>query len=126
MIGRAGARWILFGAFASALFVATHWPRLAIDSPVRHIDKIIHGAAFCAWTLLLGWATGAGRAGWRLGTLWIVSAVYAAIDEGLQMIPALGRTCSISDLGANLAGVTVATGVSHMHRLAVGQPEPTR
>ena len=102
------ARWAVFWAYAAALFLATHWPRLVVDSPVRGTDKVIHAAVFCIWTLLLGRATEAGSRGWRLITLAVVACVYAAIDEGLQAIPALGRTCSAADLGANLAGVALA------------------
>lgn len=123
MIVPAGARWTFFGAYASGLFVATHWPRLSIDSPVRGIDKLIHLAVFCIWTLLLGCATRAGRRGWTLTTLWTISTLYAAFDEGLQAIPALGRTCSFGDLAANVAGITVATGILAVARPALHRSE---
>lgn len=95
-----------FGVYALALFIATHWPRLAIDSPIRGTDKIIHVGVFFVWTLLLAAAVRHRRP--RLRTLGLIACGYAALDEGLQAIPALGRTCSWWDLLANVVGVVVA------------------
>ncbi|MBX3361215.1 MAG: VanZ family protein [Phycisphaeraceae bacterium] len=92
-----------FGVYALALFIATHWPRLAIDSPIRGTDKIIHVGVFFVWTLLLAAAVRHRRP--RLRTLGLIACGYAALDEGLQAIPALGRTCSWWDLLANVVGV---------------------
>jgi len=102
------ARWAAFWVYAGLLFVGTHWPRLVVDSPVRGTDKFIHAAVFLLWTVLLAWASDACRGGWRLRTVGAVGCVYALVDEGLQAIPALGRTCSAADLLANLVGIGVA------------------
>lgn len=98
---------LAFAVYALALFVATHWPRLAIDSPVRGTDKIIHAAVFCIWTLLLAGATSTPSRRASLGRLGLIAALYACVDEGLQAIPALGRTCSWADLLANFGGVGI-------------------
>ncbi len=105
MTGRPRAAWVVFGLYAGALFVATHWPRLAIDSPVVGTDKIIHAAVFCVWTVLLARAMRVSSGRVNLARLTMISVAYACIDEGLQAIPALGRTCSVVDLGANVVGI---------------------
>jgi VanZ family protein len=96
-----------FALYALALFIATHWPRLAIDSPVRGTDKVIHASVFCLWTLLLAGATSTPARRAPLGRIGLIAGVYACIDEGLQAIPALGRTCSWADLLANFGGVGI-------------------
>lgn len=47
---------IAFWLYAIALFIATHYPRLAIESPINNTDKAIHLAAFGLWTILFGLA----------------------------------------------------------------------
>lgn len=105
MRGRPRAAWTIFGLYAGALFIGTHWPRLAIESPVIGTDKIIHAAVFCAWTVLLCRAVCATSARVSIARVGLIAIAYACFDEGLQAIPALGRTCSILDLSANIAGI---------------------
>lgn len=117
--------WIVFALYAAALFTATHWPRLAIDAPVQGTDKIVHMTAFGLWTLLFAWATRALRSPRPLALgVGIPATVYACVDEGLQAIPALGRTTSMADLLANLAGVLIALGLLALLRrkLALSPP----
>lgn len=102
---------LTFSLYAVALFIATHWPKLAIDSPVRGTDKLIHAAAFCVWTLLLAGAASTPFRRVRLAHLGLIAALYACIDEGLQAIPALGRTCSWADLLANFVGIAIGLGI---------------
>lgn len=98
-----------FVVFALVLFTATHWPQLRIVGPVPRTDLWLHVAAFGVWTVLCG-----ASAWWRpwhakrsLGIVWVVGVLYAAFDEGLQLIPAIGRFASWQDYAANVAGVTL-------------------
>lgn len=121
MIQSRRLRRAAFALYAIALFVATHWPRLVIDSPVTGTDKIIHATAFLIWTLLLAGAAGPGSR-IPLGRLALISGAYACFDEGLQAIPALGRTCSWADLGADLLGVAIGLGVIAIRRGRGAEP----
>jgi len=84
----------------------------------------MHFVAFGLWAFLASWCVWFGAPHARRGIVltWLLGVVYAAIDEGLQAIPALGRTTSWEDFGANVVGVTlgiaVAAGVSIAHRPA--------
>lgn len=42
-------------------------------------------------------------------TTFFAGLVYAAFDEGLQAIPALGRTCAWDDYAANAGGILIGT-----------------
>lgn len=103
-------RRLAFWAYAIALFVGTHWPRLEISVPgVQRPDLFVHFTIFALWSILL-YATmyfaGLGR--WRgLGVTWLVAVVYAAIDEALQGIPSLRRNAAWDDLAANIGGITL-------------------
>lgn len=110
---------IAFALYAIALFTATHWPRLAIDSPVRGTDKVIHAGVFCLWTLLLAGAISTPARRTPLGRLGLIAGAYACVDEGLQAIPALGRTCSWTDLLANFGGVALGLGILAISRRKV-------
>ena len=93
----------MFAMYAAVLFVATHWPQLRIAGPEIRSDLIIHFGAFGAWTFFLAktrWPGNLLRTG-------LIGIVYAAIDEGLQAIPALGRTCAWDDFAANCGGVVL-------------------
>ena len=104
---------VLFAAYALALFTATHWPGLALpEGEVARPDLYVHFGVFATWTVLLGFSHLVGD--WRHGRgvvrVVAVAAVYAAIDEGLQMIPALRRVAVWDDLLANLGGVVLGGG----------------
>lgn len=104
-----------FWAFALALFVATHFPRLEIEvAGVERPDLFIHFAVFAVWYLLLVASTllGPPHSTGTLLVAWVVAAVYACIDEGLQAIPALGRHAAWDDLIANLGGITIGAAVA--------------
>ncbi len=102
---------VAFFAFAIVLFIATHWPQLRIVGPVPRTDLWLHLGAFGAWTILCGWC--AWWTPWHakrtLAAVWLVGVLYAALDEGLQLIPAIGRFASWQDYAANVAGVTLGT-----------------
>ena len=99
-----------FVCFAGAVFIATHWPRLTVPGP-GGTDLVAHLVVFSAWTVLLGLTGWCGPRfsvrGVGLGVL--IALAYAGVDEGLQAVPILGRTCSWSDYGANALGVALAS-----------------
>jgi VanZ family protein len=102
-------RWV-FAIYAPALFVATHWPKLQVDGPIPRTDLLAHVTVFGGWGLL---ATMSGFFGEPLSRrniirTWMVGLVYAAIDEGLQAIPAIRRVASLDDYAANAMGITLA------------------
>lgn len=102
---------LAFAAYAVVLFVGTHWPKLNIQGPVPRSDLWVHLVAFGMWSVLV---TLCGFFGPRLSRRnlvlsWVLALGYACIDEGLQGIPALGRTCAWDDLTMNAAGITTAS-----------------
>ncbi|MEL7483487.1 MAG: hypothetical protein AAFN41_03945 [Planctomycetota bacterium] len=101
---------VAFIIYALVLVTATHWPQLKVEGPVPRSDLYIHVAAFGLWTCLL---IATGLLGpWRskpaITKSVIVGLIYAAIDEGTQGIPALGRTVALDDYLANALGVILA------------------
>ncbi len=100
----------VFITYAIILAIATHWPRLRIEGPIERPDLWIHMGAFGLWAALLALTA-------LLGPRWTVSNIlasvgvalaYAAIDEGSQAIPALGRTAALDDYLADAAGILAA------------------
>jgi hypothetical protein len=108
VLGARVAVWI-FLAFAVVLFTGTHWPQLRIQGPIPRPDLWIHFAAFATWTFLCGCCAFFGPRWSRanIGTTCLVALLYAALDEGLQLIPQLGRTAAFDDYGANAIGVAI-------------------
>lgn len=101
---------VIFAGYAALLFVGTHWPNLQIRGPVERSDLWVHLGAFGMWTLL---AAACGFFGpvfssRNLFLTWLTALGYACIDEGLQAIPALGRTCAWDDLAFNALGISLA------------------
>ena len=98
---------IAFLAYAAALTVGTHWPRLELPREVPNSDKIVHVAAFCGLTILL-W-----QSRWiaSLRGLAIIAPIWAIIDEITQAIPGLHRTVSAYDAAANLLGIAIALAI---------------
>lgn len=89
-----------FALYAAALFVATHWPALALPSVVPVSDKTIHFVAWGVWLALLAHA-------WEmpLVLLLVVGIGCSIADEASQAIPALNRHASLMDAVANAMGV---------------------
>jgi VanZ family protein len=114
-------RWA-FWPFAVALFIATHWPQLRVDGPIPRTDLVAHFTVFGTWGLLATASAFFGPALSRrnIARTWVVGVIYAAIDEGLQLIPALGRVAALDDFAANATGITLAALllllVSHFRR----------
>ncbi len=99
-----------FWSFAVLLFTLTHWPKLRVPGP-EGTDIVAHMTFFGTWTVLFGLAAWIPErfSGRSLALGFLAGVVYAAFDEGLQAIPALGRTCAWDDYGANVLGVTAGT-----------------
>lgn len=108
-------RWT-FAVYALALFIATHWPALVIEGPVPRSDLYIHVFAFALWTTLLLACRFWGRFGsWaNVARCVPLALAYAAVDEGLQAIPALHRTAAWDDFAANASGVLLAGAAAFM------------
>ena len=94
-----------------ALFAVMHVPKPpGAELTARIGDKLVHAAAYFLLAWLGGWS--AKRRNLRLdrhwaGRWWLIYAAYAALDELLQAIPALGRACQLGDWLADLVGMTV-------------------
>ncbi|MDX9911544.1 MAG: VanZ family protein [Phycisphaerales bacterium] len=108
-----GAIRAAFWLWALTLFTLTHWPGLAIEGvPIERPDLYAHLGVFGLWGALLAWGGFFGppvslrNAGLSL----LTGVVYAAIDESLQLIPALRRHAGFDDFAANTLGL--ALGVS--------------
>ncbi|TVQ61351.1 MAG: murein biosynthesis integral membrane protein MurJ [Phycisphaerales bacterium] len=105
-------RLAAFILYTVALCLGTHWPRLTIDIGDFHRpDLALHLTAFGGFTILLIASNLLGD--WlRPRTVvraFFVAAVFAAINESTQGIPALGRTVALDDYLANLLGIALAT-----------------
>jgi hypothetical protein len=100
----------LFGAYAIALAIGTHWPKLQAPGPVG-TDKAIHIIVFAAWAVLCaacGWF--GPPLSWRnLVLSGVVSAAYSMVDELGQAIEWVNRSCEWADMRANLIGVVGAS-----------------
>lgn len=104
------ARRVLFGLYAAGLFTATHWPKVDIQGPLPRTDLWLHVGAFGAWTLLAiacGFFGPALSARNLLGCA-VMGAAYAGVDEGLQALPFVQRTCAWDDFAADCLGVLLA------------------
>lgn len=101
--------WIL-------LFIATHYPRVAIPGEIPHSDKLIHFSAFGLLAFLFWRFQQARRAiGKRfLWTAGLVLVVYAAFDEYLQQF--VGRFTDPADFIANAAGIVVVLAILELRR----------
>lgn len=100
-----------FVVYALAVVIATHWPKLQIDSPyVDRPDLVIHIVVFGGWAmaLLLSGLLRAADPRRRAMHAWVISAVYAAIDELTQELPGIYRTAGVDDWAANVTGITIA------------------
>ncbi|MFO0861328.1 MAG: VanZ family protein [Phycisphaerales bacterium] len=116
-------RTAAFGVYAALLFTGTHWPNLQIRGPVERSDLWVHFVAFGTWAALAACCGFFGPVLSRrnLGLSWLLAVGYACIDEGLQALPALGRTCAWDDLLFNTIGITLAIGLLSLMGVARGR-----
>ncbi|MFQ6048351.1 MAG: VanZ family protein [Phycisphaerae bacterium] len=113
MIRRPGRRrslQVLLAAYWIALLVLTHWPRLPTYAAPPMTDKLVHFVVFAVLAALALAATSQTATPGRHATLrWgLILLGYATIDELLQ--PLTGRSCSLGDWLANVAGLAVVLG----------------
>ncbi len=92
----------------------TLWPRLEVPIPINRPDLIAHLVVFGSLTLV---AIAAGLFGPALShrnilRSAIATGLFACIDEGLQSIPAIHRTCALDDAMANLLGVGLGSAIA--------------
>lgn len=128
---RASVRSLLafaFGAYVGFQFVMTHWPGLAVPGPGRP-DLVVHFAVFGTWNALL---IACGCFGPRLSlrniaVSTLIASLWAAFDEGSQIVPAIRRVAAWDDYGANIAGIQIAAviaiGLGRLARGAGGRDE---
>jgi VanZ family protein len=93
-------------AYWCLIFTLTHIPVVPTGLPA-HSDKVAHLLMYLGLGFLLAWWLHiAGRVGVRLFvTVLFIAAVYAALDELLQ-VP-VGRTADIRDSLADVAGAII-------------------
>ncbi|MCX5688198.1 MAG: VanZ family protein, partial [Planctomycetota bacterium] len=96
------------------VLVLTLWPRLEVPIPIKRPDLIAHLGVFGSLTLVV---IAAGFFGNALSTRNILLAalctgLFASIDEALQSIPAIHRTCALDDAMANLLGVSLGAAIA--------------
>lgn len=102
--------WIAYWCFA---FILTHLPPRAAGSlPFPGADKLVHFALYSVLAWMGGRAlTAAGaRLNLKSALIWFFwLAVYGAVDEWTQQF--VGRTPSLFDWFADVAGVALGLGV---------------
>lgn len=82
---------------------STHWPRLEFQELGDRFDKFLHAGAFGVLAALL-WQTRWLARRWQV---LLVMAIWAAIDESTQALPAVGRSADLDDWFADLLGVAM-------------------
>lgn len=104
--------------YVPVLLTLTLWPNLKVPGPERS-DLWAHFACF---GLLASLLMGAGLFGpplsWRsIAASFAACAAFGAVDEWLQAIPIVHRTCALDDWEANVVGITLACiGAAAMRR----------
>ena len=96
------------------VLVLTLWPRLELQIPIKRPDLYAHLGVFGSLTFV---ATAAGLFGRPLSNRNILLTalavgLFACIDESLQSIPAIHRTCALDDAMANLLGVSLGAAIA--------------
>jgi hypothetical protein len=108
-----------FWVYALTLFTFTHWPKLTVPGP-EGTDKTLHVLAFAGWTglaVLCGWF-GRPLSVRNLLLTGLIAAANSAVDELLQAIPFVNRSCEWADARANLLGVAIVVTIL----LVLGRP----
>ena len=105
-------RRVAFGAVLAAVTFVSLWPRTSLDANVpadvqRH-DSLIHFACYAVLSACALWAWGRRRAPWRSRlAAWASAALYGALMEAMQALPAIGRSGSWGDARQNAVGALV-------------------
>jgi VanZ family protein len=90
------------------LLVGTHLPRETPLLPGRWFDKLIHLVAFALLATLFAVTWQRSARSWKLSRLfliWIILALYAALDEWTQTY--VGRQASAADWLADASGAAL-------------------
>ena len=90
------------GVFAVAVLLSLAVllaPASDVPSAPAGVDKVVHLALFAALATAGRWAGIGARA------LALLLLAYAAVSEVVQGLPALGRSASLADWGADAVGV---------------------
>jgi len=118
--------WSITGIYWCALFVATHIPAKRLPK-IKVNDKLEHFTAYLGLGLLLYISLWTSRPTWR--RLWLIvlgiGMAYGAIDEWLQAIPFIKRTCSLADWFADVSGLAIAVTLLAYLRFARTKKTPT-
>jgi VanZ family protein len=115
---------IALAVYWTALFIGTHLPLVPKTlQPVPFFDKWLHLVGYAGLAFL---AATAWRARRKLGVvqyavLLAAIAVYAAIDEALQMLPFVRRHADFSDWVADVIGAAIGLALFGLARLAAHQ-----
>lgn len=124
---RRSAGWWIWVGYWTFLFVIMHVPIVKPSSlHIQHADKVVHFIAYFVLTVLGGrclLVTG-GRVAVSSLLLWGgVYCIYAAVDECLQAL--VGRTMSLGDWIADVAGIGVASLILLRMRASATSPRHT-
>lgn len=100
-----------FGAALAAIAFVSLWSRGNIDAHVapgiQQKDYMIHFACYLVLGFLAVYAHGQKRRPWRSRCVAaLFCTAYGVLMEVLQMLPIVGRSCSVSDMLDNFLGAT--------------------
>jgi VanZ family protein len=104
--------WVATGLYWAFIFVLTHidlppGPPGGINDKVAHV--LAYGALAGAIYVTL-WANRPAMVGLGWKVL-VICAAYGAVDEWLQALPFIHRSCELLDWLADLTGILIAVGV---------------
>lgn len=109
---------IVLAIYWPAIFLLTHIPVPDIARQSGMSDKMMHLLAYFMLAFLSWYAVSPHqKVNWADRKIWIlltILAAYAALDEFLQGLKFIGRSCDVIDFIANMSGVVIAMGILSM------------
>ncbi len=113
-------RWsgFVFVVYALALVTGTHLPNPEGLIPIETNDKWLHFSAYFGLAFLIAtWRSQSSTITLRVSLgIWMIAAIWGAIDEVTQAIPGINRHCDLFDWLADISGA--ATGLFIWHLLS--------
>lgn len=114
--------WVATAVLWTTVFVLTHTPSLP-PPPGGISDKGAHVLAYGALAgslFVTMWVNRPTREalGWKVLA---ICAAYGAVDEWLQAVPWVGRSCELNDWLADVIGTVIAVGTLSAARWAVSR-----
>ena len=105
-------RRTLFLLAVAAIAFVSLWSRGNIDEhvpeTVQKRDYLIHAGCYLVLVSLALWSFGRAARAWRSRfTAAAACALYGLVLEFLQLLPIVGRSCSVQDILDNLLGAVV-------------------